>query len=98
MWQSYLNLILWLVENMPLLSSSSISGPAGLPGEHEAAVEQITYAIQLPANRLLRDRIGYLPTRLVGRPKISERAENLTKPRRFIVTNMNGLAERVFAL
>ena len=30
--------------------------------------EQINYAIRLPANRILQDRIGYLLTRPVGRP------------------------------
>jgi hypothetical protein len=30
--------------------------------------ERIKYAIRLPANRVLQDRIGYLLTRPVGRP------------------------------
>ena len=30
--------------------------------------ERIKYAIRLPANRILQDRIGYLPKRPVGRP------------------------------
>ncbi|MCA3555268.1 IS1380 family transposase [Aestuariivirga sp.] len=32
--------------------------------------ERIKYAIRLPANKVLQDRIGYLPTRPVGRPPL----------------------------
>src|SRR6266699_6339979 len=55
--------------------------------------ERIKYAIRLPANRVLKDRIGYLLTRPVGRPPhcvrrfhatFSYQAGTWTKPRRVI--------------
>ena len=55
--------------------------------------ERIKYAIRLPANRVLQDRIGYLLTRLVGRPphhvrrsyaNFTYQAGSWTKPRRVI--------------
>ena len=55
--------------------------------------ERIKYAIRLPANRILQDRIGYLLTRPVGRPPRAVRrsyasfryqAASWTKPRRVI--------------
>src|SRR5215467_1422552 len=55
--------------------------------------ERIKYAIRLPANRVLQDRIGYLLTRPVGRPphhvrrfhaNFSYQAGTWTKPRRVI--------------
>jgi len=56
-------------------------------------VERIKYAIRLPANRVLQDRIGYLLKRPVGRPPNEVRrfhanfryqAGGWTKPRRVI--------------
>ena len=55
--------------------------------------ERIKYAIRLPANRVLQDRIGYLLTRPVGRPphhvrrfhaNFGYQAGTWTKPRRVI--------------
>ena len=55
--------------------------------------ERIKYAIRLPANRVLQDRIGYLLKRPVGRPpnevrqfhaNFSYQAGSWTKPRRVI--------------
>src|SRR6266699_3193862 len=55
--------------------------------------ERIKYAIRLPANRVLQDRIGYLLTRPVGRPphcvrrfhaNFTYQAGSWTKPRRVI--------------
>ena len=55
--------------------------------------ERIKYAIRLPANRVLQDRIGYLLKRPVGRPpnevrrfhaNFSHQARSWTKPRRVI--------------
>jgi len=55
--------------------------------------ERIKYAIRLPANRVLQDRIGYLLTRPVGRPPNHVRrshasfhyqARSWTKPRRVV--------------
>jgi hypothetical protein len=55
--------------------------------------EQIKYAIRLPANRVLQDRIGYLLKRPVGRPpnevrrfhaSFTYQAGSWTKPRRVI--------------
>ncbi len=55
--------------------------------------EQIKYAIRLPANRALQDRIGYLLKRPVGRPpnevlrfyaNFTYQAGSWTKPRRVI--------------
>ena len=55
--------------------------------------ERIKYAIRLPANQVLQDRIGYLLTRPVGRPpnevrrfhaNFSYQAGSWTKPRRVI--------------
>ncbi len=55
--------------------------------------ERIKYAIRLPANRVLQDRIGYLLKRPVGRPpnelrrfhaNFSYHAGSWTKPRRVI--------------
>ncbi len=55
--------------------------------------EQIKYAIRLPANRVLQDRIGYLLNRPVGRPpnevrrfyaNFTYQAGSWTKPRRVI--------------
>ena len=55
--------------------------------------EGIKYAIRLPANRILQDRIGYLLKRPVGRPpnevrrfyaNFTYRAGSWTKPRRVI--------------
>src|SRR5436189_4641894 len=40
-----------------------------MPGVYECLeAERIKYAIRLPANQVLQDRIGYLLTRPVGRP------------------------------
>jgi hypothetical protein len=40
-----------------------------MPGVYECLeAERIKYAIRLPANRVLQDRIGYLLKRPVGRP------------------------------
>src|SRR6266699_1084180 len=56
-------------------------------------MERIKYAIRLPANRVLQDRIGYLLKRPVGRPpnevrrfhaNFSYQAGSWTKPRRVI--------------
>ena len=53
--------------------------------------ERIKYALQLPANRILQDRIGYLLKRPVGRPpnevrrfhaNFTYQAGSWTKPRR----------------
>ena len=55
--------------------------------------ERIKYAIRLPANRILQDRIGYLLTRPVGRPpnevrrsyaKFTYQAGSWTQPRRVV--------------
>jgi len=55
--------------------------------------ERIKYAIRLPANRILQDRIGYLLERPVGRPpnevrrfyaNFTYQAGSWTKPRRVI--------------
>jgi Transposase DDE domain group 1 len=55
--------------------------------------EQIKYAIRLPPNRVLQDRIGYLLKRPVGRPpnevrrfhtNFTYQAGSWTKPRRVI--------------
>src|SRR5262249_59726026 len=55
--------------------------------------ERIKYAIRLPANRVLQDRIGYLLKRPVGRPahyvrrchaSFSYQAGSWSKPRRVI--------------
>jgi Transposase DDE domain group 1 len=37
--------------------------------------ERIKYAIRLPANRILQERIGHLPTRPIGRPPNEVRCE-----------------------
>ena len=55
--------------------------------------EGVGYAIRLPANRLLQERIGHLLTRPVGRPpkkpqvfftSFSYQAQSWTKPRRVV--------------
>jgi Transposase DDE domain group 1 len=55
--------------------------------------ERIKYAIRLPANRVLQERIGYLLTRPIGRPPSEVRrsyanftyqAASWTKPRRVV--------------
>ena len=74
---------------------------------------RIKYAIRLPANRILQERIGHLLTRPIGRPpnevrrsyaNFTYQAGSWTKSRRapyprvgFIVTNMSRPAERVVA-
>src|ERR1700722_9487792 len=64
------------------------------PDDYEfLETERITYAIRLPANRVLQERIGHLLTRPVGRPpnEVGRRYANFTyqagswtKPRRVI--------------
>jgi hypothetical protein len=58
--------------------------------------ERIKYAIRLPANRVLQDRIGYLLKRPVGRPpnevrrfhaNFTYQAASWTKPRRVIASS-----------
>jgi len=56
--------------------------------------ERIKYAIRLPANRVLQDRIGYLLKRPVGRPPNEMRRFHANF---FIVTSMSRPAERVVA-
>src|ERR1700720_4303237 len=55
--------------------------------------ERIKYAIRLPANRILQERIGHLLTRLIGRPpnevrrsyaNFTYQAGSWTKPRRVV--------------
>jgi hypothetical protein len=65
-----------------------------MPGVYEyLEAEGIKYAIRLPANRVLQERIGYLLKRPVGRPpdhvrrshaNFTYRAGSWTKPRRVI--------------
>jgi hypothetical protein len=63
------------------------------PAARSWPAEQIKYAIRLPANRVLQDRIGYLLKRPVGRPpnevrrfhaNFTYQAGSWTKPRRVI--------------
>ncbi len=56
--------------------------------------ERIKYAIRLPANRVLQDRIGYLLKRPVGRPPNEMRRFHANF---FIVTSLSRPAERVVA-
>jgi Transposase DDE domain group 1 len=75
-------------------SCASTSGPmqpSPCRGVYECLeAERIKYAIRLPANQVLQDRIGYLLTRPVGRPpnKVRRYYANFT-----IVTNMSRPAE-----
>ena len=65
-----------------------------MPGVYECLeAERIKYAIRLPANQVLQNRIGYLLKRPVGRPpnevrrfyaNFSYQAGSWTKPRRVI--------------
>jgi Transposase DDE domain group 1 len=65
-----------------------------MPGVYECLeAEQIKYAIRLPANQVLQNRIGYLLKRPVGRPpnevrryyaNFTYQAASWTKPRRVI--------------
>ncbi len=65
-----------------------------MPGVYEyLEAERIKYAIRLPANQVLQDRIGYLLKRPVGRPpnevrrfhaNFSYQAGSWTKPRRVV--------------
>jgi hypothetical protein len=65
-----------------------------MPGVYEyLEAEHIKYAIRLPANQVLQNRIGYLLKRPVGRPpnevrryyaNFTYRAASWTKPRRVI--------------
>ena len=65
-----------------------------MPGVYEfLEAERIKYAIRLPANQILQDRIGYLLKRPVGRPpnevrrfyaNFTYQAGSWTKPRRVI--------------
>jgi hypothetical protein len=65
-----------------------------MPGVYEyLEAERIKYAIRLPANQVLQDRIGYLLERPVGRPpnevrrfhaNFSYQAGSWTKPRRVV--------------
>src|SRR5215475_985507 len=64
--------------------------------------KRIKYAIRLPANQVLQDRIGYLLKRPVGRPhrviaKVEWHPGELYPRFGFIVTNMSRPAERVVA-
>jgi hypothetical protein len=53
--------------------------------------EQIKYAIRLPANRILPDRIGYLPKRAVGRP--SNEVTEVVIPRQVLQEILRLIAE-----
>jgi Transposase DDE domain group 1 len=65
-----------------------------MPGVYEyLEAERIKYAIRLPANQVLQDRIGYLLKRPIGRPpnevrrfhaNFSYQAGSWTKPRRVV--------------
>jgi hypothetical protein len=65
-----------------------------MPGVYEyLEAERIKYAIRLPANPVLQNRIGYLLKRPVGRPphevrryyaNFSYQAASWTKPRRVV--------------
>src|SRR6266545_4660086 len=76
---------------------ASTSGPDAafaMPGVYECLeAERIKYAIRLPANQVLQNRIGYLLKRPVGRPpnevrryyaNFTYQAASWTKPRRVI--------------
>jgi Transposase DDE domain group 1 len=56
-----------------------------MPGVYECLeAERIKYAIRLPANQVLQNRIGYLLKRPVGRPPNEVRRYYWTKPRRVV--------------
>jgi hypothetical protein len=73
-----------------------IKAAFAMPGVYECLeAEHIKYAIRLPANQVLQNRIGYLLKRPVGRPpnelrryyaNFTYQAASWTKPRRVIGT------------
>jgi hypothetical protein len=69
------------------------AGFANPDGYEFLEAERIKYAIRLPANRILQERIGYLLTRPIGRPSnevlrsyanFTYQAGSWTKPRRVV--------------
>ena len=71
-----------------------------MPGVYEfLEAERIKYAIRLPTNRVLQERISYLLNRPVGRPsnEVRRYPGELYPRAGFIVTNMSRPAENVVA-
>src|SRR5271165_4678846 len=75
-------------------ASSRADAAFAMPGVYEyLEAERIKYAIRIPNNQVLQDRIGYLLKRPVGRPpnevrrfyaNFSYQAGSWTKPRRVV--------------
>jgi Transposase DDE domain len=73
----------WSVCCVSRCSAASFRADAGFanPEVYEfLEVERIKYAIRLPANRVLQDRIGYLLKRPVGRPPNEVRRFHANSP------------------
>jgi hypothetical protein len=76
------------------ISTSAADAAFAKPELYELLeAEDIGYAIRLPANRVLQERIGHLLTRPVGRPpkkpqvffaSFSYQAQSWSKPRRVV--------------
>jgi hypothetical protein len=76
-----------------IVGGKAAHGCAASPSQMGRFGEGIRYAIRLPANRVLQERIGYLLKRPVGRPSLDVRrsytnftyqAGSWTKPRRVV--------------
>jgi len=93
-WESMLKPVIVRYQGKVLRIYFRADAAFAMPGVYECLeAERIKYAIRLPANQVLQDRIGYLLTRPVGRPPNNVRryyanftyqAGTWTKPRRVV--------------
>jgi hypothetical protein len=93
-WESMLKPVIVRYQGKVLRIYFRADAAFAMPGVYECQeAERIKYAIRLPANQVLQNRIGYLLTRPVGRPpnevrgyyaNFSYHAGSWTKPRRVV--------------
>jgi Transposase DDE domain group 1 len=87
--------------------SAPVNYPQVYPDVYEfLEAERIKYAIRLPANRILQERIGHLLTRPIGRPpnevqrsyaNFTYQAGSWTKPRRIVAMAEVAIPRNLFA-
>src|ERR1700738_126242 len=95
-WESMFKPVIVRHQGKVLLIYSRADAAFAMPGVYECLeAERVKYAIRIPTNQVLQNRIGYLLKRPVGRPpnevrryyaNFTSQAGSWTKPRRVVAT------------